>query len=793
MLVPISWLEDYVKITITPEELSEKLVACGFEIEEIIDLSKKIQNVYTAKILEIKEHPESKKLNLCKIDVAQNGVFNIVTNDLSLKVDDIVPVALDGAVLFDGKKVKKCAIKNVDSYGMFCGVSELGCDLSDFKGASYDSVLKLPLDTPIGCDINKLLGRDDIVLDVSVTANRADANSIIGIAREVAAITNQKIKNILPNNDIKIKSQTLTIQNQASDLCRRYIGAVIDKVKITESPLLIKNRLKSVGIRPVNNIVDITNYVLIATGQPMHAFDADKVSNRTIVVRQAREGESIVALDGNKYDLDKNMLAICDVNNPLAIAGVMGGVESSITNNTTAIILESANFARDNIRHTSRKLGLQSDSSIRFEKGIDLYSQEIGMWLAIQLIEKHKWGNFKEFVDSLAEEISPKTITFTKDNIEKILGISLKDSQVLSVLNSLEFSVNKVKNSDSFKVIVPRWREDIVGVNDIAEEIIRIIGFDSIETVCYKEMSLLRGSKSKKQLTVDKIKEILLGWGASEIITYSFINPNFSSLLKTFDNKCIELLNPLSEDFSVMRNNLAFSMLKTISSNYNHGNKRIRLFEIANVYIPEVLPLQTLPKEELVLCISAIGEDFYEFKAVVDMLFDVLRIDINVEKANNLPYMHPYRLAKINESITGGFIGYFGEVNSSVAEELNINSKMFIAELNLSKILEIASDFTTFKIISKYQSSERDIAVLVNENVIAADLLNTIKDLNQKNLVDYKIFDIYSGAQVREGYKSVAINLKYQNMDKTLTEDEINTDVVDILEALKIKYDAILR
>ncbi|HQC54151.1 MAG TPA: phenylalanine--tRNA ligase subunit beta [Clostridia bacterium] len=792
MLVPISWLKDYVEISLTPEELSEKLVSCGFEIEEIIDLSKRVQNVYTAKLLDVKEHPNTNKLLLCKTDVADKGVLSIVTNDLSLKVNDIVPVALDNATLYDGKTVKKCFIKNVESDGMFCGLSELGCDENDFIGASYDSVLKLPEDTPIGCNINNILGRNDFVLDVSVTANRPDANSIIGIAREVAAITHQKMKKTILD-EVQTKFHTLTLNNDAPDLCRRYMGALVKDVKVTESPAVIKNRLRSVGIRPINNIVDITNYVLIATGQPMHAFNADKVEANTIIVRRAAEGESIIALDGNKYALDSSMLTICDVNKPLAIAGVMGGMDSSITDATTTIILESANFARDNIRYTSRKLGLQSDSSSRFEKGIDLYSQELGMQLAIELIKKFNWGTFQEVTDSLKEIVIPKKITFTRQDIEKILGINLTDRQILSVLTGLEFNATKDANYDSFIVTIPRWREDIVGVNDIAEEIIRIIGFDNIGAVSYKEMSLLRGSKPKRQTTISKIKELLLGCGASEIITYSFINPNFSNLLKTPIDKHIKLLNPLSEDFSIMRTNLAFSMLKTMSSNYNHGNKKLRLFEVANVYIPKELPLQCLPKEELTLCISATGEDFYEFKSMIDMIFDVLRISIKIDKIDNLLYMHPYRLARISENNSGESIGYFGEVNSSVTGELNINSKMYIAELNLEKMLEMSSDFTTFKEISKYQASERDIAILVNENVVAADILNVIKELNQDNLVDYKIFDIYSGTRVKEGSKSVAINLKYQNSDKTLTEDEINADVAAVLDSLKIKLCASLR
>lgn len=797
MLVPVKWLKDYVDINCSATELADKLVSCGFEIEEFIDLSEKIINVWTAKILEIERHPNADKLIVCTIDVGEKGIKKVVTNGTYLNVGDIVPVSLDGAKLFSGKEIHAGELRGVFSDGMFCGGSELGLTESDYKGAGEDKVLVMRKDTPIGTNINEIIGNDDVVLDIGITANRTDANSILGIAREISAVTGAPLKIInkytAPIAEEKI-SDKLTLVNQAPDLCKRYMATMVTDVVIEESPEYIKKRLRSVGLRPINNIVDITNYVLWEIGQPMHAFDLEKIKGEKIVVRRAVEGEKIKALDDKVYTLKKDQLVICNAVEPMAIAGVMGGAEHSISNETKTIVFESANFARDNVRRTSRTLGLRSDSSARFEKGIDLYSQEVGMQKAIDLIVENGWGKVVGGdLDTLESQPETKTITFTASDINSILGVDIPESTMVDIMKALFFA--PVVNNGEVTVNVPAFREDIVGINDIAEEIIRIYGYDHIETTLMKGATMVRGGRTPQQETMDKIKNILIGKGMHEIVTYSFISPKAWDMLHLpADDKLrntIRLASPLGEDFSIMRTTLAYSMIKTIATNFIRGNKEALLFEVAKTYVPYELPLTTLPEEKNKLALGAYGVDFYDFKAIIEDLLAVLRIDCDFVRSTR-PYLHPTRTAEIYTA-DGTFVGYMGEVSEIVAGEFDIDKRAYVAELKIEYLIDKALNFSTFKVIPKFQTVERDLALVVNADVEAGAILKTIKNAASEILISKEIFDVYQGGQLEEGKKSVAVKLTFQSAEATLKDADVNKEIDAILSALATELNANLR
>lgn len=800
MLVPVKWLKDFVDINISIPELADKLVSCGFEIEAVINQADAVKGVKTCKILSVEQHPNADKLIVCKIDLNDGVERQIVTNNKWLQAGDIVPVALEGAKLFSGMEIHEGALRGVHSNGMFCGGSELNLTEADYKGAGEDKVLKLLDNTPIGKDINEVMGTDDIILDVGITANRTDANSILGIAREVAAVTGQTLKMPKDYMDIPVGDDInahIKVENLATDLCPRYLAGMLTDVVVTESPEYIKRRLKSSGLRPINNIVDVTNYVLLEVGQPMHAFDLRTIKGNKIVVRRAEKGEKIVALDDKTYTLDSDNLAICNEVEPMAIAGVMGGANYSIFDDTSVVILESARFARDNIRRTSRTLGLRSDSSARFEKGIDFISQEYGLRKAIGMIVENGWGKVVAgTVDNYPVKTKTLEIDFTAKDINHILGIEVEQQRMVDILNSL--TLTTTVDGDKMHTVIPGYREDIVGVNDIAEEVIRMYGYDAIQTSLMPDAEMTAGGKTKKQENADKIKNVLVGNGAYEICTYSFVSPKAWDMLHLEEDSVlrrnVKLLSPLGEDYSVMRTTLAHSMIKTMATNILRGNKQGRFFEVAKTYLPYELPLTRLPKEENVLAIGAFGEkeNFYSFKFIVEDLLSALRINVKF-KATDIAYMHPYRTANIVTS-DGTVIGYLGEVKYDVAKEYDVDKRMYIAEINEEYLEDNALSFDAFKVVSKFQAMERDLALVCDLTLEADTLLETVKSACSELLIDTKVFDVYKGeALTKQGKMSVAIKLTFQAMDRTLKDADVNTEIDNVLSALKEKLGIVLR
>ena len=801
MKVSLSWLKDFVDIDVTVEELADKLVSAGFEVEEIIDSSANMKNVVLGKIVKLEKHPDADKLQICQIDVGAKELVQIVTGAQNVHEGDLVPAALDNSLLPTGQVIKKGKLRGVPSNGMLCSGEELKLTEEEYKGAGVYGILIMNGEKyPLGTDMNVILGNDDIVLDIGITANRSDCNSVLGIAREVATVLKKPLKmpEIYFETDKSIKvGDFVDVDVQDKTLCPRYMAAAVKDIKIQSSPEIIQKRLKSVGLRPINNIVDITNYILIEIGQPMHAFDKNYLEGGKIIPRRAKKGEKIVALNEKEYELDDTMLVICDANKPCAVAGIMGGLNSGINENTNTIVFESAKFLRDNIRRTSRKLNLRSDSSYRYERGIDFDSQRLGIMRALTLIYKYGWGKIADgIIDKLAQDLKQNVVVTTVEEINGILGIEVPSNIVLEILNSLQIE-SKIDKDGKLTCVCPAFRDDIENANDLAEEVIRLYGYDKVTSTLLKGGNQTLGGKNREEKNIDIIKDICVSRGMSEILTYSFTTPKCFDILKLKEDdqrrNCIKLLKPLGEDLSIMRTTLAYSMISTLASNYLKSNKKAKLFEIANVYLPHSKTVTELPTEVNMLALGRYGEDedFFTMKGVVEVLLKKFGIVAEYKRAD-ITYLHKGRSADI--CVGKEIIGYLGEVHPEVAKNFDVPERMYIAEINLALLNKLADYSYTFTAISSYPPIERDIAVVVDENVLAGDLLACVRKGGGNLLVDAKIFDIYRNENaLGKGKKSVAISLVFRLADRTLTDDEVNAKISRILTKLSSEYSAVQR
>lgn len=784
MKVPFSWIKEFVDIDVSAQELGDKLVSAGFEIEEYINLRDSIRNVVVGQVESIEKHKDSDHLNICLVNVGKE-VRQIVTGAQNVRKGDKVPVALDGAVLPDGKRIKSGELRGVASNGMLCSGGELGLEEDDYPGAGVNGILILKEEERVGEDINDVIGNDEIVLDVAVTANRPDCNSILGIAREVAAVMNKPLRmpDLSYNETEGSVYDYIDVENRNYTLCPRYMAKAVVDVVEKQSPKIIRDRLKAVGIRPINNLVDVTNYVLTEIGQPMHAFDLNNLSGKKIIVRNADDGEKIVALDGKEYALKKEQLAICDAEKPVAIAGVMGGEYSSICATTNTVILESARFARDSIRHTARELGLHSDSSARYEKGVDFYSQELGLKRALSLFDKYKWGKIVGGVIDLCEAKPEQTVLkYDYNEINDIIGVKLEKTAIIDILNRLDIATTA--EGDTLTSVIPPYREDIYGVNDLTEEVIRIYGYDVVEP---RLVSVCRGGMSDKQLRTEKIREILVGKGAFETVSYAFVSPKSLNALNLPDNSAlrntIEIRNPIGADMSVMRTNLVYSMLKTIEYNYKRGNKAARFFEIGNTYLPKQIPMTELPEEKAKLSVGFYGanENYYTLKGVIDDIFDIFGIEIEYRRADEA-FLHPGRSAYIYAGDRK--VGFLGEIHPDVNDNFDYDGRVYVAELDEEFISAEGIDVKPFKPFSRYQGMQRDIALLAPESVPAAEILSVIRKSCSDILEDAEVFDVYSGGQIPAGKKSVAVNMTFRDLNRTLKDEEVNEEIKTVLENL---------
>ena len=798
MKAPLSWLKNYVDIDCSAKELEEKLFSSGFEVEEVIEVGSKINKIVTCKILEINQHPNADKLSVTKVDAGAYGILQIVTNAKNISVGDVVPVAVDGATLVNGDRIFDGELRGVKSNGMFCSGEELGINDDWYKGASVNGILILDKSFPLGAEVKDLLEIGDIIFDINVTANRPDCQSILGIAREVSALLNKPLK--MPDLTYKttkdLTTKTINVSVKDCDLCPRYIGQLVKNIKMEESPLWLKRRLFSMGIRSINNIVDITNYVLLEIGQPMHAFDLNDLEDNSIIVRRAKDGEKITTLDNKEFNLKNSNLVICDGKKPVALAGIMGGLNSEIKDSTKNIVLESAKFARDNIRKTSRAIGQRTDSSSRFEKGIDAYSAEIGMKRALNLIDQLNCGEIADdYYNICSEKIQNKVINTTISRVNAVLGIDIDAKTIEKILTSLFFEV-KI-DGDNLQVKVPLFREDIDSYPDIAEELIREYGYDNIVPTLLKTSSITFGGKTELQAKLDALKDLLVGFGFNEILTYSFVSEKefdlFSLKGEYSKENAVRILNPLGEDLAVMRTSLLPSAVRSTIYNVNRKNYDGRLFELAKTY-RKADNTNTLPTEKTALSISMFGEeeDFFTLKGVIESIFNAFA---NGKKLNfvisDKECMHSTRSADIliNEKI----VGYFGQLNPELNAKLGCDKPIFVAEIYVDLLIENLVDKITFSQISKFPAIDRDLAIIVDESVPAISIKNCIEKYAGMYLTDIKLFDVYKGEQLESGKKSIAYRLQFVSNEKTLNVEEIELAIKNILLGLSNELGAKLR
>ncbi len=794
MKLPLSWLADYVDVSgISCEELADKLLNIGFEVEEIIRLGDDINGVVTGKILDIKKHDDADKLKVCMVDL-KTEITTIVTGASNVKVGDIVPIATSGATLPNGKKIVAAPLRGVMSYGMMCSGAELNVDDSVICGAEVDGILILPNSTVIGEDIRNVLRLNEIIFDISVTANRPDCQCVYGMAREIAAVLGKKIKPL----NLKYKAVPSKIKPTATVLdferCNRYTATVIEDVKIKTSPDYVRDRLRYCGIRPINNLVDITNYVLLEVGQPLHAFDLALVEDSHIEVRLAKNNEKIVALDGSEYELNDKTLLICDKNKPIAIAGIMGGEYSGINENTKNVLLEAACFARGGIRASSRQLGLRSDSSARYEKGVDYFSVDVGRERALALFYQLKAGTVTS--SSCRAEIpapKQKVIKTTIDAINSVLGIKIKESVISKVLKNLEFGFES--NENGITVTVPTFREDVVNFTDLAEEVIRFYGYDNLQATLLDGAGTTMGGVDVKQKNLMDIKTMLCGYGAYEITTYSFISPKMHDKLIIKENNslrnAISILNPLSEEYSVMRTQLASNMLNTIRLNLSRKNKEFRLFEIGRRYIADKLPLEKLPDERETLCFSLVGDgDFYTIKEICKrVICRFIKSDVIFERSKT-EYLHPGVSADVYAN--GVKLGHLGKVHPTVAKNFEISENVYLAEIDIESFVANEPIMTVYSQLPKFPVVERDFAVTVSADIPVGDMLKAVENADEL-CYSATLFDVYTGEQIEKGMKSVAFKVKLSLLERTLTDADILRATDNILSTLESNFGARLR
>lgn len=790
MKVPLSWIKEYVDVTEDIDTLCRKMVNIGLEIEEVTYLGENVTNVKIGQIKEIKQHPNAERLLCCKVDVGE--IVPIVTNDHHLKVGDKVPVALNSARLANGMHITKGKMRGEPSDGMFCGSEELGITKDYYEGADTDGVLVLSPDAQVGADVRQEVNIDDYVLDVNVTSNRQDCNSVVGLAREVAVALGKTCRE--PQTAYTEQSQNtsdmVTVDVAAKDLCRGYFMQGVTDVTIRPSPVWMTSRLAKVGLHGINNLVDITNYVLFEIGQPMHAFDYEDITDKTIVVRRAQEGEKIIPLDGKEYVLTSEDLVIADKTRAVGLAGIMGGANSGIKNSTTCVMFESATFARGNVRKTSRRLGLRSDSSARFEKGIETYTNNVGLSRALHLVQQLDCGKVTKGRICIGQQAESRTVAFAKDKIHRLLGIVIPDDKIKEILNALNIEVSLTK--DTVTCIVPPYRDDIVRDCDIVEELIRVYGYDNINGTLMENSHITCGGKTEEETKCDRLRTVLTGMRYNECVFYPFGGKALfdkASLTPVDEGKYIRILNPIGEELSLMNRSLVPNMLQCVSLNLTRSVHDLRLFEIGKAYLATSLPLTQLPKEEKRLCVAATEVTYDAFsQSVLQAVHAFAKSGIKLVRSQK-DILHPGISADI--LIDGKVCGSMGKIHPQIAKNFDISVDCFVAELTLEDVFEKDNENFRYKPFGKFPSVTRDFAFVADEDVAAQDLLDEFLCLPQ--VAQASLFDVYRSPQLGEGKKSLAVTVEFKDNNKTLQDEDVAKPVAKALKNIKEKYGAELR
>lgn len=813
MILPLSWLKEYVEIDVTPDELEKKLFDAGFEVEEKYELGKDVSNIVVGLVEECEPIPDT-HLHVCQVNAGEHGKMQVCCGADNVCAGGKFPLALPGASVYATAKdhktvegvmtIKSGKLRGYESNGMLCSGVELGLTEDLYPGSEYNGLLVLPEEAQPGEDVKKLTGLDDWIFDIALTANRPDCQSILGMAREVAAMLGKELK--MPATDYtetEVKKDGFQVTVEAPELCPRYSAHYVYDVKIGESPLWMKRRLALVGMSSISNIVDITNYVLKEIGQPMHAFDGSFLEGNAICVRRAKDGEKIVTLDEQEYEMTTDNLVICDGVKPVALAGVMGGLNSEIRDTTASVVFESAKFARDNVRKTARSLGKSTDASARYEKGVDEYSTALGLKRALHLIEELKCGKVSSthFDINTGNSVEPTEMKVSISKVNGVLGIEVPTDEIVRIMKNLDFAPSV--DGDELTIRVPAYREDMLPSGDkdverypdVAEEVIRMYGYDHIVPTFLPTAQVTMGGLNKKQKGELALKKTLCAIGINECMHYSFFSPSDLDLLKLPEDAperhAIRLLNPINQDLSLMRTTLVPSMVNAIARNQKNGILAGRLFEVAKKFIPKALPLTEYPEEKDTLCIGIFGaqESFYTMKSIVNTIAESLDIAFAYEPAR-YSFLHPYQTVHI--LCDGEVIGYFGKLAYDIQDELNMRAGAFVMEMDLDRLSVWYGKKREFTALSKFAEEKRDLAFVMDKEITFGQVEDCIRRVN-KYIKDIRLFDVYEGGQIPEGKKSMAYTITFAPKDEAFDAEMIQRFVDKICRTLKNELDIELR
>ena len=797
MNTPLSWIKAYVpELECTDQEYMDAMTLSGTKCEGFERLDADLDKIVVGQIEKIEKHPDADKLVVCQVNIGTETI-QIVTGASNVEEGQKVPVVLDGGRVAGGHdgsktpggiKIKKGKLRGVPSNGMMCSIEELGSTRDFYPEAPENGIYIFDDSVEVGADAVEVLGLHDTVFEYEITSNRVDCYSVLGIAREVAAtfrkpFVQPEVKAVGTTGDV---NDYISVEVKDADLCPRYCAKVVKNVKIAPSPEWMQRRLSACGIRPINNLVDITNYVMEEFGQPMHAYDLDTIADNKIVVRRAKDGEKFVTLDGQERDLDSGMLMICDGEKPVGLAGIMGGENSMITDDVHDMLFEAACFDGTNIRLSSKRVGLRTDASGKFEKGLDPNNAEAAINRACQLIEELGAGEVVEgMVDVYPTKKEERTIKFDPEYVNNLIGFNLTEEEMVNYFPALE-----LKYDPATKIItIPTFRQDLIGMCDIAEEIARFYGYDRIPTALPSGEAT--SGKLSYKLRIDEIaRSVALYCGFSQGMTYSFESPKvFDKLLLPKDSelrKTVTISNPLGEDFSVMRTTSLNGMLTSLATNYNRRNKDVRLFEMGNIYLPKSLPVTDLPDERMQFTLGFYGDgDFFTMKGVVEEFLGQVGINKNItyDPKAGKTFLHPGRQA--NVICDDKVIGYLGEVHPLVCENYAMKTRAYVAVIDMPYIYEMANFDKKYEGIAKFPAVSRDISMVVPKEIMVGQIEDVIKQRGGNILEGYNLFDIYEGDQIEKGFKSVAYNIVFRAKDRTLEESDVSGAMKKILNGLE--------
>lgn len=804
MNTALSWIKAYVPdLDCSAQEYTDAMTLTGTKVEGFECLDADLDKIVVGQVKKIEQHPDADKLVICQVDIGTETI-QIVTGAPNVYEGMKTPVCLDGGKVAGGHdgsktpggiKIKKGKLRGVPSNGMMCSIEELGSSREFYPDAPENGLYDMGPDAVVGSDAIEALGLHDVVFEYEITSNRVDCYSILGIAREAAATFDKKFVPpvITKTGNSEDVNSMIDVDVKAKELCPRYCARMVKNIKLGPSPEWMQRRLAASGIRPINNIVDVTNYVMEEYGQPMHAYDYDRIAGHKIIVRRAYDNEKFQTLDGQERTLDSSVLMICDGEKEVGLAGIMGGENSKVTDDVKTILLEAACFDGTNIRLSSKKIGLRTDASGKFEKGLDPYNAEDAINRACQLIEEMGAGEIVGgMVDVFPEKPAAKKLPFEPDKYNKLLGTDVSPEEMLKYFDRLELKYNPADNM----ITIPSFRQDLIRTCDMAEEVARFFGYDKIPMTL--PMGASEGGKLSFKLSVEKVaREVAQFCGFSQSMNYSFESPKaFDRLLIENDSvlrDAITIMNPLGQDFSIMKTQALNGMMTSLSTNYNRKNKNVRLYEIGNIYMPKSLPLTELPDERTQFTLGMYGDgDFFTMKGVVEEFFGQvgLKNKITYDPTDKKPFLHPGRQADI--IYDGEKVGFLGEVHPQVCDNYNIGERVYFADIDMPHIVAGANFDRKYEGIAKFPASARDISLVVDKDVLIGTMEAAIEKKGGKLLESCSLFDIYEGSQVGEGKKSVAFNLVFRAKDRTLADTEVN-ELMDKILAELTKLGAVLR